>query len=331
MCEVSGWLVCAWCLAVLVGRCVLTCKPQSKSNRRRSRRERAEAKLHLRALVFLTAFMPGIASSVPPCSSKADVGALTTVFGAAESVSSNMPATLRETTLGHSRPDAESPVPKRARHGVQFYRYPFLLPGKAGFVHRMRLRRRRGHPRKRAGRRRQPPHQKKLRRRPQRAQKPADDQPQLVQTVTDPRICEIPGDGWCCFRAVSLCEDLPVTPSKIESSLSGAQLCYLKALEVLWNLPERALCVAESDSEADRHRRFWRQQGLQGDLREEELVIASKVAAVALGEEVLDSMHHGSMIDLWGFCTGFDIDVIVWRPADNTYYCARSQELLTQE
>ena len=119
-------------------------------------------------------------------------------------------------------------------------------------------------------------------------------------------------------------------------SRTEAARVYLQALEWLCQAkdgtlgPEvHAACVPFDDREQALHERYIAQQRgtpIKGSLSPTDTVLWSKVIAVVRQPQVLDSIHHGSAVELWALTQAFEFDCLIWSAATNNNIWVRSME-----
>ena len=143
-----------------------------------------------------------------------------------------------------------------------------------------------------------------------------------VQTRIGCELIKIPGDGWCFFHAV-----LRHCRGWQSWSISEAAKLYLQALE--WMCKQKngpradevaIASVPFDDREAGLHLGFLQQaeqlEAAEG-LTAAEIVLWSKVVAVLEKPRMLDSIHHGSVVELWALTQAFDFHCLIWSQEDN--------------
>ena len=143
-----------------------------------------------------------------------------------------------------------------------------------------------------------------------------------VQTRIGCELTKIPGDGWCFFHAV-----LRHCRGWQSWSISEAAKLYLQALE--WMCKQKngpradevaIASVPFDDREAGLHLGFLQQaeqlEAAEG-LTAAEIVLWSKVVAVLEKPRMLDSIHHGSVVELWALTQAFDFHCLIWSQEDN--------------
>ena len=131
------------------------------------------------------------------------------------------------------------------------------------------------------------------------------DLDQLAQARIGCDITKVPGDGWCFFHAVSRhC-------SKWNTwSITHAAELYLQALEWLCNQKYgpraedvQLACVPFDDRELELHKQYLlrahKSNPSLAELTDSEIVLLSKLVAVLQKPRALDSIHHGSFVELW--------------------------------
>ena len=143
-----------------------------------------------------------------------------------------------------------------------------------------------------------------------------------VQARIGCELIKVPGDGWCFFHAV-----LRHCRGWQSWSVPQAAKLYLQALEWMCNqkhgprADEVAIAsVPFDDREAALHQRFLQQakqlQVAEG-LTEADTVLWSKVVAVLEKPRMLDSIHHGSAVELWALTQAFDFHCLIWSHEDD--------------
>ena len=135
-------------------------------------------------------------------------------------------------------------------------------------------------------------------------------------------LIKVPGDGWCFFHAV-----LRHCRGWQSWSVPQAAKLYLQALEWMCNpkngprADEVAIASVPFDArEAALHQRFLQHakqlQVVEG-LTEADTVLWSKVVAVLEKPRMLDSIHHGSAVELWALTQAFDFHCLIWSHEDD--------------
>ena len=143
-----------------------------------------------------------------------------------------------------------------------------------------------------------------------------------VQTRIGCELIRIPGDGWCFFHAV-----LRHCRGWQSWSIPEAAKLYLQALE--WMCKQKhgpradevaIASVPFDDREAGLHLGFLEQaeqlEAAEG-LTAADIVLWSKVVAVLEKPRMLDSIHHGSVVELWALTQAFDFHCLIWSQEDN--------------
>ena len=143
-----------------------------------------------------------------------------------------------------------------------------------------------------------------------------------VQARLGCELIKVPGDGWCFFHAV-----LRHCRGWQSWSVPEAAKLYLQALEWMCNqkhgprADEVAIAsVPFDDREAALHQRFLQQAGqsqVTDGLTEADTVLWSKVVAVLEKPRMLDSIHHGSAVELWALTQAFDFHCLIWSHEDD--------------
>ena len=143
-----------------------------------------------------------------------------------------------------------------------------------------------------------------------------------VQARIGCELIKVPGDGWCFFHAV-----LRHCRGWQSWSVPQAAKLYLQALEWMCNqkhgprADEVAIAsVPFDDQEAALHQRFLQQAGqlqVTEGLTEADTVLWSKVVAVLEKPRMLDSIHHGSAVELWALTQAFDFHCLIWSHEDD--------------
>ena len=156
---------------------------------------------------------------------------------------------------------------------------------------------------------------------------------QREQRVQD-NIIQIPGDGWCFFHAVGRYCTRATT-----WSTSHAAEIYLQALE--WLLHARSgpradevliACTPESDAELNKHRTFISARSPGVDTTawtDTDVVLWSKLLAILEKPCMLDSIHHGSAVEIWALTQAFDFDCLVWSSNVNENHWIRTMQQMT--
>ena len=155
-----------------------------------------------------------------------------------------------------------------------------------------------------------------------------------VQTRIGCELIKIPGDGWCFFHAV-----LRHCRGWQSWSTSDAAKLYLQALE--WMCKQKngprahevaIASVPFDDREAGLHLGFLQQaeqlEAAEG-LTAAEIVLWSKVVAVLGKPRMLDSIHHGSVVELWALIQAFDFHCLIWSQEDNKNIWIREMAYIT--
>ena len=155
-----------------------------------------------------------------------------------------------------------------------------------------------------------------------------------VQTRIGCELIKIPGDGWCFFHAV-----LRHCRGWQSWSISDAAKLYLQALE--WMCKQKngpradevaIASVPFDDREAGLHLGFLQQaeqlEAAEG-LTAAEIVLWSKVVAVLEKPRMLDSIHHGSVVELWALTQAFDFHCLIWSQEDNKNIWIRDMAYIT--
>lgn len=156
---------------------------------------------------------------------------------------------------------------------------------------------------------------------------------QREQRVQD-NIIQIPGDGWCFFHAVGRYCTRATT-----WSTSHAAEIYLQALE--WLLDARSgpradevliACTPESDAELNKHRTFISARSPGVDTTawtDTDVVLWSKLLAILEKPCMLDSIHHGSAVEIWALTQAFGFDCLVWSSNVNENHWIRTMQQMT--
>ena len=155
-----------------------------------------------------------------------------------------------------------------------------------------------------------------------------------VQTRIGCELIRIPGDGWCFFHAV-----LRHCRGWQSWSIPEAAKLYLQALE--WMCKQKngpradevaIASVPFDDREAGLHLGFLQQaeqlEAAEG-LTAAEIVLWSKVVAVLEKPRMLDSIHHGSVVELWALTQAFDFHCLIWSQEDNKNIWIREMAYIT--
>ena len=161
--------------------------------------------------------------------------------------------------------------------------------------------------------------------------------------LADPRqqrigdsIVEVPGDGWCFFHAVGRYS----TQEPGWAKLRAAEI-YLQALE--WLLQARTgpradevviACTPENELELQKHKEcVAKHTGSFGSSAwtDADILLWSKVLAVLTKPNVLDSIHHGSVVEIWALTQAFDFECLVWDPRENQNVWIRTMEQISDE
>ena len=161
---------------------------------------------------------------------------------------------------------------------------------------------------------------------------PADPRQQRIGDS----IIEVPGDGWCFFHAVGRYSTQELGWAK----LRAAEI-YLQALE--WLLQARTgpradevviACTPENEVELQKHKEFVaKHTGSFGSSAwtDADILLWSKVLAVLTKPNVLDSIHHGSVVEIWALTQAFNFECLVWDPRENQNVWIRTMEQISDE
>ncbi|CAK9020583.1 unnamed protein product [Durusdinium trenchii] len=159
----------------------------------------------------------------------------------------------------------------------------------------------------------------------------------LAQARIGCDVTKVPGDGWCFFHAVSRhCSNW-----KTWSITQAAEL-YLQALEWLCNQkygPKaeevQLACVPFDDRELELHKQYLlraHKSNLRtADLTNSEIVLLSKLIAVLQKPRALDSIHHGSFVELWALAETFDFDCLIWSQDVDQNLWVRDQAIVSDQ
>ena len=95
-------------------------------------------------------------------------------------------------------------------------------------------------------------------------------------------------------------------------------------------------CVPESDNELNMHRHYLhRKAGIPPRkleaVTDAETVLWSKIEAVLSKQHVLDSFHHGSVVELWALCRIFSFEAIIWGGKEDGNIRVSTLEALSDE
>ena len=142
----------------------------------------------------------------------------------------------------------------------------------------------------------------------------------------------IPGDGWCLLHAVAW-----YTKMSNSWNVEMAAGTYLLALEWLTGqlTGPRAeaiafACMPERVAELELHREFLQRRGIVvgPDMPQCQIVLWSKITAVAGRPRMLDSYHHGTSVELWALSNLYGFDALIWstQPNQNLWICASTLE-----
>ena len=148
---------------------------------------------------------------------------------------------------------------------------------------------------------------------------------------------EIPGDGWCLMHAVSWYLERGEGPEPMWSVKTAAET-YVQALEWLvaqFDGPNAAAieiaCMPEQPAELQLHRKFLECRGIAfpEEMPEGLTVLWSKLTAVLEVPNMLDTIHHGTSVDLWALTKVFGFPVLVWSTDGDANYWIASMEQVT--
>ncbi|CAJ1359418.1 unnamed protein product, partial [Effrenium voratum] len=92
-----------------------------------------------------------------------------------------------------------------------------------------------------------------------------------------------------------------------------------------------AACVPFSDHELQLHDRYIRREMGLGDragLNPTDTVLWSKVIAAVRMPQVLDSIHHGTWVEVWALTQAFNFDCLIWSSGENDNVWVRSMEYM---
>ena len=124
------------------------------------------------------------------------------------------------------------------------------------------------------------------------------------------------------------------------AKLRAAEI-YLQALE--WLLQARTgpradevviACTPENELELQKHKEFVaKHTGSFGSSAwtDADILLWSKVLAVLTKPNVLDSIHHGSVVEIWALTQAFDFECLVWDPRENQNVWIRTMEQISDE
>ena len=147
---------------------------------------------------------------------------------------------------------------------------------------------------------------------------------------------DIPGDGWCLLHAVSWYLERHESHEP-EWSVRKAADTYVQALEFLvqqFDGPSAAdiniACMPDQPAELELHRRFLVRRGilLPDELPQGLLVLWSKLTAVLEMPNMLDSIHHGTSVEVWALTKAFGFEVHgvqTWMPTTGLQRWSESQ------
>ena len=159
----------------------------------------------------------------------------------------------------------------------------------------------------------------------------------LAQARIGSDVTKVPGDGWCFFHAVSRhCSNW-----KTWSTPQAAEL-YLQALEWLRSqkygpkAEVKLACVPFDDRELELHKQYLMRAHKSNlrtaDLTKSEIVILSKLVAVLQKPRTVDSIHHGSFVELWALAETFDFHCLIWsHDADQNLWLRDQANISDQE
>ena len=150
---------------------------------------------------------------------------------------------------------------------------------------------------------------------------------------------EIPGDGWCLMHAVSWYFERHEGHEPVWSVKKAAET-YVQALEWLiahqFDGPNAAdieiACMLEHPAELQLHRRFLECRGiaLPVEMPEGLTVLWSKLTAVMEVPNMLDTIHHGTSVDILALTKAFGFPVLVWSTDGDANYWIASMEQVTE-
>ena len=148
---------------------------------------------------------------------------------------------------------------------------------------------------------------------------------------------DIPGDVWCLLHAVSWYLERHESHEP-EWSVRKAADTYVQALEFLvqqFDGPSAAdiniACMPDQPAELELHRRFLERRGilLPDELPQGLLVLWSKLTAVLEMPNMLDSIHHGTSVEVWALTKAFGFEVLVWSTDVDANYWIATMERVT--
>ena len=163
------------------------------------------------------------------------------------------------------------------------------------------------------------------------------DLDQLAQARIGCDITKVPGDGWCFFHAVSRhCSNWNTW------SITHAAELYLQALEWLCNQkygPKaedvQLACVPFDDRELELHKQYLlrahKSNPSLAELTDSEMVLLSKLVAVLQKPRALDSIHHGSFVELWALAETFDFHCLIWSQDVDHNLWVRDQAIVSDQ
>ncbi|CAK9039941.1 unnamed protein product [Durusdinium trenchii] len=163
------------------------------------------------------------------------------------------------------------------------------------------------------------------------------DLDQLAQARIGCDITKVPGDGWCFFHAVSRhCSNWNTW------SITHAAELYLQALEWLCNQkygPKaedvQLACVPFDDRELELHKQYLlrahKSNPSLAELTDSEIVLLSKLVAVLQKPRALDSIHHGSFVELWALAETFDFHCLIWSQDVDHNLWVRDQAIVSDQ
>ena len=157
-------------------------------------------------------------------------------------------------------------------------------------------------------------------------------------------VLPVPGDGYCLFHCVNFfCRQTDADEFAWDQQRAAG--LYLRALEYLWHGLRQtdadaavieSACVPESDNELNMHRHYLhRKAGIPPRkleaVTDAETVLWSKIEAVLSKQHVLDSFHHGSVVELWALCRIFSFEAIIWGGKEDENIRVSNLEALSDE
>ena len=142
----------------------------------------------------------------------------------------------------------------------------------------------------------------------------------------------IPGDGWCLLHAVAWYTKLTSNSWNVEMA-AGTYLLALEWLTGQLTGPRAEAiafaCMPERVAELELHREFLQRRGIvvTPDMPQCQIVLWSKIMAVAGKPRMLDSYHHGTSVELWALSNLYGFDALIWSTQPNQNLWIRASTL----